>query len=70
MSPLHQCRYTKIGLPFLDSGNTTHVHAAEELALAGVVAKLEALVIERERLLRKRNEARANELAALQRCSE
>ena len=59
-------RRKKIGLLFLDSGNTTHVHAAEELALAGVVAKLEALVIERERLLRERTEARANELAALE----
>jgi signal transduction histidine kinase len=54
-----------LGMLLLDWGSTRHIHAPKERALAGAVAKLAALVIERERLLREYTEARANELAAL-----
>ncbi|MBA2286887.1 MAG: PAS domain S-box protein [Ktedonobacteraceae bacterium] len=52
-----------LGLLLLDYGNVEHEYTSDELALAGAVAKLTALVIERERLLREREEAHANELA-------
>ncbi|MDQ2715847.1 MAG: ATP-binding protein [Chloroflexota bacterium] len=52
-----------LGLLSLDYGSVEHEYTSEELALAGAVAKLTALVIERERLLREREEAHANELA-------
>jgi signal transduction histidine kinase/PAS domain-containing protein len=52
-----------VGLLFLDHGGDAHVYTDEEIALAKAVAKLGALVIERERLLRERANARANELA-------
>lgn len=52
-----------VGLLVLDYGATDHEYTSEEIALARAVAKLAALVIERERLLRERAEARANELA-------
>lgn len=55
-----------LGVLSLDFGDTAHIPAPNEHALAGAVAKLAALVIERERLLRERTEARANELAALE----
>lgn len=44
-------------------GSVEHDYTSEELALAGAIARLAALVIERERLLHEREEARANELA-------
>jgi PAS domain S-box-containing protein len=52
-----------VGLLSLDYGGTEHEYTEEELALTKAVAKLAALVIERERLLRERANARANELA-------
>ena len=55
-----------LGVLLLDFGSMAHIPAPKEHALAGAVAKLMALVIEREQLLRERTEARANELAALE----
>lgn len=52
-----------VGLLSLDHGGQEHVYDTDEIALAKAVAKLAALVIERDRLLRERAEARANELA-------
>lgn len=52
-----------VGVLSLDYGEVEHEYTQEEIALARVVAKLAALVLERERLLRERAEARANELA-------
>ncbi len=54
---------TLVGLLFLDHGGDAHGYTADEIALTKAVAKLGALVIERERLLRERADARANELA-------
>jgi PAS domain S-box-containing protein len=50
-----------ISLTHIESG---HIYTAEEIALAQAVAKLTVLVIERERLLREREEARTNALAS------
>ena len=44
-------------------GDTTHEYSDEEFTLAKATAKLTSLVIERERLLREREEAHASELA-------
>jgi PAS domain S-box-containing protein len=52
-----------VGLLTLEHGDMEHTYTAEEIALAGAVAKLAALVVERERLLRERAEAQASELA-------
>ncbi|MFL5625045.1 MAG: ATP-binding protein [Ktedonobacteraceae bacterium] len=52
-----------IGLLSLDYGGMEHEYTREEIALTKAVAKLAALVIERERLLRERADARATELA-------
>ena len=52
-----------VGLLSLDHGGLEHIYTQEEIALAKAVAKLAGLVIERERLLYERAEARANELA-------
>lgn len=52
-----------VGVLSIDYGNEAHEYTAEERALAAAVGKLGALVLERERLLRERAEARANELA-------
>jgi signal transduction histidine kinase len=52
-----------VGLLSLDHGGLEHTYTQEEIALAKAVAKLAGLVIERERLLYERAEARANELA-------
>jgi signal transduction histidine kinase/PAS domain-containing protein len=54
---------TLVGLLFLDHGGDTHNYTDDEIALTKAVAKLGALVIERERLLHERANARANELA-------
>jgi signal transduction histidine kinase len=54
---------TVIGSLTLDYGGDEHEYTPEEHAMAGAVAQLAALVIERERLLRERAEAHANELA-------
>jgi len=47
----------------LEYANVSHEYTAEEVALAGAIAKLAALTLERERLLREREEARAHALA-------
>ncbi len=52
-----------VGILALDYGGAEHVYTSEELALAGAVANLTAMVIERDQLLRQRAEMRANELA-------
>ncbi len=52
-----------VGLLTLDYVNKDAVHTDDDKALVGAVAKLVALVIERERLLRERTEARGNEIA-------
>ena len=52
-----------IGFLSLDYGGTEHIYTEEEIALAKAVGQLAALVIERERLLRERADARASELA-------
>src|SRR5215469_566666 len=51
-----------VGLLALDYGTEEHPHTSEELALTGGVAKLMALMIEHERLVRERTEAYAREL--------
>jgi GAF domain-containing protein len=51
------------GILALDYGGVEHEYTEEETALAGAIAKLAALVIERERLLYERAQAQANELA-------
>jgi signal transduction histidine kinase/PAS domain-containing protein len=52
-----------IGVLTTDYGSTLHQFTADEVALAGAVAQLVALVIERERLLRERAAAEATALA-------
>ena len=52
-----------VGEFVLDFGPEPHTFTSQEIALAGAVGKLAALVIERERLLREREEARASMLA-------
>jgi PAS domain S-box-containing protein len=52
-----------VGVLALDHGGVAHSYTPDEVALARTVAKLSALVIERERLWREREEARANEAA-------
>lgn len=53
-----------IGFLSLDYGERQHQYITDERLLAGAVAQLAAVVIERERLLREREEARASELAS------
>lgn len=48
----------------IDFGPIEHNPTPEEFALAGAIAKLAAQIIERERLAREREEARANALAS------
>ncbi len=52
-----------VGLLSLDYADDKHTNTDDDMVLAGAVAKLAALVIERERLLRERSEAQANEIA-------
>lgn len=52
-----------IGILALDHGAEAHVYAADEYALTSAVAKLAALVLERDRLLTEREAARAQALA-------
>jgi PAS domain S-box-containing protein len=52
-----------VGLLSIGHDSAEHVYTSQEIALAGAIAKLTALVIEREHLLRQREEAHANELA-------
>ncbi|HEY7355923.1 MAG TPA: ATP-binding protein [Ktedonobacterales bacterium] len=58
-----------IGILGLDYASTPHTFTSNEIALAGAFSQLGALVLERERLLRERAEARARMLA-LQETSE
>jgi PAS domain S-box-containing protein len=55
-----------MGVLALDHVSNEHTYTVGELALAEAVAKLAALVIERERLLREREEARASAAALRQ----
>lgn len=50
-----------VGLISLDYAGADHHYTKDELAVAGAAAKLAATVIERERLLRQREELRARE---------
>lgn len=52
-----------VGILSLDYGDAARKHTAEDTALARAVARLTALVVERERLLREREQARLDELA-------
>jgi signal transduction histidine kinase len=52
-----------VGALFLDYGDTDHLYTLEERSLAEGSALLAALVLERERLLREREEAQASALA-------
>ncbi len=52
-----------IGILALDYASTPHTFTRDEIALAGAVSQLGALVLERERLLRERAEAQARALA-------
>jgi len=52
-----------VGLVTVDHGGATHAYTTEEIALAAAVAKLVALVVERERLLQQREEARGRAFA-------
>ena len=62
VAPMHNGTHL-IGVLTLDYGGAAHTYTPEEVALAGAVAKLATLVIERERLLQESAEARARELA-------
>jgi K+-sensing histidine kinase KdpD len=53
-----------LGLLLLDCADSKPTYTGEERALARAVARLTALMLERERLLRERAQAQANELAA------
>ena len=52
-----------VGVLTLDFGDEKHEYTDRELHLARAIAKLSALVFERERLLEERAQAQANELA-------
>ncbi len=52
-----------VGLLTLDHAGARHKYTEEEIALTGTIAKLAAMVIERERLLQERAEAKASELS-------
>lgn len=52
-----------IGILTLDYGGEEHKYTQDELLLAGAIAKLSALVIERQRLLLERVEAHGREMA-------
>jgi signal transduction histidine kinase len=52
-----------VGLLALDHGGARYEYTEEEIALSETIAKLAAIVIERERLLQERAESRANELS-------
>lgn len=52
-----------VGLITLNHAKMAHEYTPDEIALAGALSKFAMLAIEREQLLREREEARANELA-------
>jgi PAS domain S-box-containing protein len=53
-----------VGVLAIDFGDVPHAFSEQERALTGAVARLAAMVVERARLLREREEARASALAA------
>lgn len=55
-----------LALDFADPGGQPHVFTQEEIQIAAAVARLGAVVLERERLLRERAQAQARELAAVE----
>ena len=55
-----------IGVMSLDYGAQTKYFSPEKLSLSTAVAKLITLILERERMLQERSNARANELALLE----
>ncbi|HEX8032740.1 MAG TPA: PAS domain S-box protein, partial [Ktedonobacterales bacterium] len=57
---------TLVGTMLIDYGGDAHDYTQDELALAAAVAKLAALVIQRDHLLSERTEAQARELALLE----
>lgn len=63
LAPLH-IEAEFIGVLVLDYGNQQHQYSADERILAGAVAQLVAVVIERERLLHEREGAHLSELAS------
>lgn len=52
-----------IGVLSVDNNTSGHTYTTEEIGLARTIARLAGLVIERDRLLREREEARVNEIA-------
>ncbi|HEU5439116.1 MAG TPA: GAF domain-containing protein [Ktedonobacterales bacterium] len=54
---------TLVGILTLDFGGPRHILTADEIALAGAVAQLAAVVLERDRLLRERARSEAHVLA-------
>lgn len=52
-----------VGLLLVDYGDQDHTYTFQDDVLTGAIARLGALVLERDRLLRRWAEARANELA-------
>ncbi len=62
IAPMHLGRQL-VGLLAVDHGGDAHGYTAHEQALAGGVARLAALVVERERLLREREAAQSQALA-------
>ncbi len=52
-----------IGVLAIDNGGTNYTYSQRDMALVKAVAKLAALVVERERLVQERAEAQANALA-------
>lgn len=52
-----------VGMLTIDHAEVAHQYTSDELALAGAVARLAALTLERERLLREREETQAAMLA-------
>lgn len=62
IAPMHVGRQL-VGLLAIDHGEAAHAYSDHEKVLAGGVARLAALVVERERLLREREAAQAQALA-------
>lgn len=63
LAPLH-IESQLIGVLVVDYGEPSHQYSADERLLAGAVAQLAAVVVERQRLLHEREGAHASELAS------
>ncbi|MGZ3673853.1 MAG: PAS domain-containing sensor histidine kinase [Ktedonobacterales bacterium] len=63
LAPLH-IESQLIGVLVVDYGEQSHQYSADERLLAGAVAQLAAVVVERERMLHEREGAHASELAS------